>query len=716
MTGSLRRLTITATSLLLVAGCNGDSIYDGGASRPDGPPELALRLELAANLEPFGDCEELLGYFEESAREIATSFEVPIADAVGPLPPAGAQAESRGDDLGAAAGQAGDASGAAGVAADSAEGALATSEPPATGGPTEFSGTNIQERGVDEPDLVKTDGERIVAVSQNRLFVVVPEGSGTRVVGSVTLPSEGGHELFLHGDRVIVLTRSYYAIPLGGPEVGGNPVADYAAPTASTTVVTAVDISDPTAPSVATSATFEGDYVSARLHEGVVRLVLTSYPGGHFAPAALEGTEIDDWLPNAVEGSDPNSSEATDLLVPCDAVARPPEPSGTGTVTVLTIDAGGSMEPIDTDAVVADAQTVYASTETLYVATNQWHDPSTTVDGSETTTELHAFDISEPDRTTYLASGRVRGQLLNQWSLSEHEGHLRVATTDGSPWGPADGQSTSESFMSVIRREGDRLAIVGQVGGLGKGETIQSVRYIGDIGFVVTFRQTDPLYALDLSDPSSPRVVGELKVPGFSAYLHPIEGDRLLGVGQDATNEGVRIGTQVSLFDVSDVTDLKRLDNVTIENASSSVEFDAKAFLWWAQRELALVPVEIYGPPIATGVIEPVPVSPDSPDTPVAGGDAVAEPSIGIAPPPPVDVFSGLVAFRVEGGNVDERARITHQDQAASLSGTASDPYYGGPQILRAIVVGDSLYTVSSVGIMASDLGSFAEQGFAAFS
>lgn len=715
MTGSLRRLTIVVTALFLVAACNGDSIYEGGTSGPDAPRELALRLELAANLEPFGDCEELLGYFEESAREIAESFEVTTDDFVGPEPVVGAPVEGRDVTAGAAEAdaQARDASGIPGVAAESADSALATSGPPATGGPVEFSGTNIQEREVDEPDLVKTDGERIVAVSQNRLFVVVPEGSGTRVVGSVTLPAEGSHEIFLHQDRVIVLTRSYYAIALGAPEVGGNPVADYAAPTASTTVVTAVDISDPSAPTVANSATFEGDYVSARLHEGVVRLVLTSYPGGYFAPADIEGTDIDDWLPNAVEGADPESSEATDLLVPCDAVARPPEPSGTGTVTVLTIDAAGSMEPIDTDAVVADAQTVYASTQTLYVATNQWHDPRTTVDGSATTTELHAFDISEPDRTTYLASGRVRGQLLNQWSLSEHEGNLRVATTDGSPWGPADGQSTSESFMSVLRPDGDRLAIVGQVGGLGKGETIQSVRYIGTIGFVVTFRQTDPLYALDLSDPTSPRVVGELKVPGFSAYLHPIEGDRLLGVGQDATEDGVRIGTQVSLFDISDVTDLKRLDNATIENASSSVEFDAKAFLWWAQRELALVPVDIYGPPTIPEAIEPVPVSPDSP---VAGGDAVAEPSIGIAPSPPVDVFSGLVAFRVEGGNVDETARITHQDRAASLSGVASDPYYGGPQILRAIVVGASLYTFSDVGIMASDLASFAEQAFAAFS
>ena len=162
---------------------------------------------------------------------------------------------------------------------------------------------------------------------------------------------------------------------------------------------------------------------------------------------------------------------------------------------------------------------------------------------------------------------------------------LRAATTSTAG-------NESQSYVTVLATQGGRLEKAGQVGGLGRGERIYAVRFIGDRGYVVTFRQTDPLYTLDLADPAHPRVTGELKILGYSAYLHPVGEHELLGVGQDATPEGVQLGTQVSLFDVSDPAAPRLLHRAGLGGSTSSdVEFDHHAFLWWAPKRLAVVPV-----------------------------------------------------------------------------------------------------------------------------
>ena len=185
------------------------------------------------------------------------------------------------------------------------------------------------------------------------------------------------------------------------------------------------------------------------------------------------------------------------------------------------------------------------------------------------------------------------GYLLNQWSLSEHEGTLRAATTSMPPW---DSDAKSESAVRTLQERDGRLVQVGRVGGLGHGERIYAVRYIGDTGFVVTFRQVDPLYTLDLSDPEAPRVAGELKVPGYSAYLHPLGDGLLLGVGQDATEEGRRTGRAAVA--------VRRLEPGQAGAGSTSTpsagtrgrrsRSDHHAFLWWAPERLAVIPAVRY--------------------------------------------------------------------------------------------------------------------------
>jgi uncharacterized secreted protein with C-terminal beta-propeller domain len=247
-------------------------------------------------------------------------------------------------------------------------------------------------------------------------------------------------------------------------------------------------------------------------------------------------------------------------------------------IVTLNLDRGLWQE--DSDGVMTDAQTVYGSTKHLYVATQRWIDPNTPATGlpSSTTTLISRFDVSDPDSTTYEGSGSVPGYLLNQYSMSEQDGDLRVASTTEPIWWEGAQQQPSRSLVTVLR--GKAMTTVGQVDGLGHGQRIYSVRFAGDVGYVVTFRQIDPLYVIDLSDPTNPRVQGELEIPGYSAYLHPVGPGRLLGVGQGAA----------SLFDVSDPSAPKLLSKVDL-GGFSQAEYDPHAFLYWGPKKLALLPL-----------------------------------------------------------------------------------------------------------------------------
>jgi hypothetical protein len=327
------------------------------------------------------------------------------------------------------------------------------------------------------------------------------------------------------------------------------------------------------------------------------------------------------------------------------------------------------LPAVDADALMSDGDTVYASEDRLYVASQRWLPPDAQraeiLDRSAT--GLHAFSTEKAGETTYMGSGEVPGYLLNQWSLSEHEGTLRAATTSMPPWN--SGAASSSAVRTLQERDG-RLVQVGEAGGLGKGERIYAVRFMGDTGFVVTFRQVDPLYTLDLSDPAKPRVMGELKVPGYSAYLHPVGDGLLLGVGQDATEDGRRTGVQLSLFDVSDLANPVRLDQFGLgPDSYTPVEYDHHAFLWWEPENLAMLPV-------------------------------LRSEHVTVGGP-----FGGSLALSVDRTGIDPLARIDHPalDRFAELS-------YD-----RAVVVGPRLLLLSEAGVLSTFLFAPGPGQFAAY-
>ncbi len=525
-------------------------------------------------------------------------------------------------------------------------------------GGSDFSGTNVQEAGIDEPDLVKTDGSLIVALAGNRLHTVDARAETPALLDSLSLKEAGAdgyayaQELLLSGDRALVFVGEYPG-----------------------TRLIEVDLSDPSALTVTRTFKAEGSYVSARLHDDVARVVLSAYPD---FPVPVDGaaerrkpTGRRAWLPSGVARDRVTGAHEKSPLVPCRQVRRPTRFSGLEMLTVLTVDLSAGLPPVDSDAVMTYGDTVYGSAGSLYVATQRWAGPDASPDRvSDVDTQIHKFSLGdEPPTTEYAASGEVPGFMLSQWSMSEHEDVLRVASTSSPPWDGGDSRGESESFVTALAEQGDRLVPVGRVGGLGRGERIYAVRFIGEVGYVVTFRQVDPLYVVDLSDPTGPAVTGELKIPGYSAYLHPVGDGLLLGIGQEATEQGRLRGLQLSLFDVSDPSNPVRLHQRVVSTGSSSdVEYDHRAFLWWPPEALAAMPVSIYGP---------------------NGFE---------------DQFTGALGFRVGGeSGIEEVARIEQGTEA------------GYDPISRALVVGDRLFTLSERGLLASDLQTFERGAFVAF-
>ena len=339
---------------------------------------------------------------------------------------------------------------------------------------------------------------------------------------------------------------------------------------------------------------------------------------------------------------------------------------------------------------------------------------------------MHKFSVSTDGPARYEASGTVEGHLLNQFSMDEHNDYFRVATTIGEPWDT----ETSESQVVVLEQQGRRLTEVGRVGNLGRGERIFSVRFAGDISYVVTFRQVDPLYVIDLADPTAPSVAGELKIPGFSTYLHPIGDGLLIGVGQDADDTGRTRGTKVSLFDVSNPAAPTELDVIVFPDAHSQAEWDHRSFLHWGPEEMVAIPLTRHDY--------------EDSDNSFFGAVALQVNRDGVAELGRVShreqqiVFEGCRPVdnqelaRTFGG--DNEMRICPLDAPDRYGNQECDPmkpewareewpsidiaddekliicWIWTPPIQRLIVIGDTLWTMSEHALQANDLSTFAYQ------
>ncbi len=584
--------------MVLGACSDSNQVESSGAPIDLGPDNI----ELVTSLVPFSDCDELLSHLKEEARERVGPYglnyqggpfwgmpEMLRVEEMAEMEVASAEPEST-----SGSGPVSDSSDAGGSSDDS------------------YTGTNVQEVGVDEPDIIKTDGNRILIVNNGVLSHIAIEGSQGTKTDQIEISDGWGHELFISGNRALLFTNGGGYDDVVIMESSSSESEDVAEmsvmpgfyiPVAH---VIEIDLSDPYNLQVIGEMKIEGQYLSARLVGDTVRMAINSapnqlewvYPSSpgsedratRFNKELIDETTIEDWTPRFTLTKGETTSSGS--LLACEDLHRPESFSGFDVVSVLSFNIADGLTEGSGVGVLASGQTVYSSLDRFYVATTKWVEAEISEEDfnewSESySTDIHAFSISTDAPAQYAASGIVQGTLLNQFSMDEHDGYLRIITTTGSPW---DDRNLSESQLVVFEEQESVLKKIGQAGGLGKGESLYSARLLDDIGFAVTFRQIDPFYVLDLSDPTDPEVVGELKIPGFSTYLHPIDENYVVGIGQNATDEGRVLGLKVSLFDVSDKTDQRETSTWTMNDANSPAERDHRAFQIYGQT--IILPVQ----------------------------------------------------------------------------------------------------------------------------
>jgi uncharacterized secreted protein with C-terminal beta-propeller domain len=466
--------------------------------------------------------------------------------------------------------------------------------------PDHYTTTNNQEVGVDEPDFVKTDGQHLYMLRGNSLLVFQAwPAEQTREIAHIEL-NNSPFALFLHNDLVVVLAWNNN---FNYPALATDFMPSYQ----GSLQLSLYDVTTRTSPVLTRRIDLEGTYVDARLIDGQMHLVLSSggwaraySTGGALPPIMFEtgvdsGTSSPSSSPPAADATtssvleifpayldtryDSNgATSSSEPLCACENVYYPEIPNGTGLITLYSLDLNNPGSAARSVSVLSDSGTVYASTSTLYLATTNsnnwlwWGVENGDNTPPRATTVLHRFGLG--DNPDYQGSGEVPGWVLNRFSLGEYQDSLRIATTEPA-W--VTGSSPANRLLTLKLEQGE-LVEQGRVEGLGKpGESIFAVRLVGERGYVVTFEQVDPLYVLDLADPAHPAKAGELEVPGFSTYLHPLTEDRLLALGRDPAQNAMKL----SLFDVSDADNPREVATLTEDAQSySSAEYEPHAFTY----------------------------------------------------------------------------------------------------------------------------------------
>lgn len=529
---------------------------------------------------------------------------------------------------------------------------MAPTAAPGGGSADDYSTTNVQVAGVDEPDFIKNDGRYIYVISGDTLVIVdaYPAEKGTIV--SETDIEGRPQELFLAGDHLAVITSGQEEV-LITPDASAAPIPV----SRRMTHVTVYSVRDRSHPEVLSETAFTGSYENARMIGEMIYLIT-----GEYVPW-YGGTPL---LPEVRSGN------ATPIYPDVYYPDIPQQQYRYHTISSLDIRSGET--PAAETFLLGYGSTLYASQENIYLG---YRKPTAPVyaerngDKQHEETAVYRFAIQD-GAVDYAAMGSVPGTLLNQFSLDEYDGHLRVATTVQG-W-TAQG-SYQHSTVSVLNED---METVGTISNIAPGERIYATRFIGDRLYMVTFKQVDPLFVIDLADPEHPGILGKLKIPGYSDYLHPYDATHIIGIGKETeANEwgGATVGgVKIALFDVSNVSSPKQIDTVGIGEAGtdSAALQDHRAFLFAKSKNLMVIPIsEIRRTENPPGKYQSY----------------------------TLDTWQGAYVYDVDPATgFDLRGTVTHARGDAPYSWNAPDA------VRRSLFMDDALYTVSERRIVMSSL------------
>jgi uncharacterized secreted protein with C-terminal beta-propeller domain len=544
-------------------------------------------------------------------------------------------------------------------------------------GSVDFSETNIQVEGVDEPDVVKTDGTYLYIIAGQRVFIVLAYPvENARVLSEIAF-NDGVYpeNLFVNGNRLVVFGTSYRDVSEGDDVYYGW----YGR---STAVIQIYDIADPMEPQQVREIEADGSYFDARMIGDYIYVIVSEYTYTIFRGVTDSDYSID--IPEITINDVTQEIPAKQIYY-----VDIPEPPDTMT-HVLSVNVLDDTEEVTQKSfLIGSAQTMYVSQDNIYVVyTHYAYNNVIALErswSSQQMTLIHRVSIDNGE-VSYAAQGEVPGHILNQFSMDEHNGYFRIATT---VWN--DG---SKNNLYILDMD---LSRVSEIENIAPGETIYSARFMGDKAYLVTFKKIDPFFTIDLSDPEHPQILGELKIPGYSDYLHPFDENHIIGIGKDTVEPQDEWswgrdfawyqGIKIALFDVSDFENPTELDKIIIgdRGTDSPALRDHKAFLFDRTKELLVIPVSVYE------IDEDIKQQNDG-----YTGNIYGE-----------FVFQGAYVYKLSLENGFEyQGRITHRDEN---SDTNSWYWRSSSSITRTLYIENVLYTISQNMVKMNNLDTLTE-------
>ena len=573
-----------------------------------------------------------------------------------------------------------------------------------SGDSNSYSKTNVQVAGVDEPDIVKTDGIYLYVVAKQKVFIIEaypPEEAN--ILSTITITNVSISNIFIREDKLVVFgeTNGYYTYPLLEGDVKSEIISsDIWWNVETQTIINVYDIFDRANPVLEKEIRIDGGYFDARLIDENVYVIATEYTYNIYY--AVDEKNYDLNIPEiSIDGKTQNISSTNIYYVDV------PELSDTMThVISLNLNTDDVFEK---SFMLGSSQTMYVSTNNIFLASAHYpyypllyrtqEDISSFND--QETTILHKISITNGD-VSYIAQGEVPGHILNQFSMDEHNGFFRIATTVGNNWG----EETQSSNNVYILDE--NLKKISQIENIAPGESIYAARFLGDRAYLVTFVQIDPLFTIDLSDPYNPRILGELKIPGYSEYLHPYDENHIIGIGKEVDpsidadlvhNPGAVyytaiLGLKLAIFDVSDIENPIEEAKIVIgdRGTDSPALYDHKAFLFDREKELLVIPVSLYE------------ITQETKDRYINSNGR--EQLFGQF------TFQGALVYQLNLENgFNFKGRITHQTPEQMQY--SSDYYwywgYSNTDITRTLYIENTLYTISGEMIKMNNLEDLSE-------
>lgn len=452
------------------------------------------------------------------------------------------------------------------------------------------SETNTQVENVDEADIVKVDNNYIYYISNQKVVIIradTPDNAEKVSEIDFTNQKFSPYEIFVNNNNLIVLGNINEEISVINT-IEDTSTKDIAYAPEYKCGIIIYDVSNKQLPKEARRIEIDGAYLSSRMIEDSIYLIANKY----IYASGLIKNEIEDLDENnyKVHYTDTIISQEENII-DYDKIYYFEQMESSNYLTMVGINLS-SNEEADIQTFLGAGDLVYASEKNMYLAkTNIEYDKNYKIQNSNT--KILKFKLNN-GKIEFQIEGVIDGVVNNQFSMDEDGEYFRIATTTGDLWNLDE---TTSNNLYVLN---EKLEVVGKVTGFAKEEKIYSVRYIDNKAYVVTFKQTDPFFVIDLSVPTNPQIIGELKLPGYSTYLHPYDENHIIGIGYDTKEDGTRIinnGMKMVMFDISDFSNPQVLFKINIgeKNTTSEITYNHKSILYSKEKNIIAFPILDYG-------------------------------------------------------------------------------------------------------------------------